>query len=538
MEFLNGSIGSMVKIYCPASTGTILLIDNLTGLFPGPTIEARSGDTLVITLTNRLEDESISIHWHGLHVQSPMDGAVGVSQCPIAPGSKFIYNLTIPENQSGTFWYHAHSGVARADGLYGGFVVHAPPLKLPVRGLMAEEEKANHRDNYSEDMLLLIGDWYHRPAFQVLDWYMRAGSFGNEPVPDSLLINGVGHFNCSMAVPARPVDCVENYIDLSSFTGFTLSFAESVFDLIQLDSNDVEPQPQASSAGVLYPGQRMDAILIPSSESTTHKQKSMTIKIDDENLRYLNPALSAEQTFLITTDKTTSPQADSSNSKPYPKLNLETIPSSQTILSSLPKHANQTHVVYTKIQKLSKNHNVPYAYFNRTSWKPQSNPPSPLLYLPRDKWDENQLSIATGPDPVWVDLVVNNLDEGAHPFHLHGHHFYVLHVYKAPIGWGSYNPFTDAYPPGLEPVDRANANDNGVRDASPYDLSRAVLRDTVQIPSRGYAVLRFRAENPGVWLFHCHILWHLANGMAMVVDVMSDETINGVFSGGQECTAI
>ncbi|GIC91516.1 uncharacterized protein Aud_007961 [Aspergillus udagawae] len=530
----------------------------MTGLFPGPTIEARSGDTLVITLINRLEDESISIHWHGLHVQSSMDGAAGVSQCPIAPGSKFIYNLTVPENQSGTFWYHAHSGVARADGLYGGFVVHAPSVNLTVRDLMAEE-KVNHRDVYGKDLLLLIGDWYHQPASQVLDWYMRAGSFGNEPVPDSLLINGVGHFNCSMAVPARPVDCVDHYIDLSyldfddglpyrirvvntgqvekaSLAGFTLSFADSVFDLIQLDSNDVEPQSQASSAGVLYPGQRMDAILMPLSGRTTHDQKSMTIKLDEENLRYLNPALSAEQTFSTSTGKTTRPQADSSNSKLYPKLNLETVPSSRAVLSSLPKHANQTHVVYTKIQKLSKNHNVPYAFFNRTSWKPQSNPSTPLLYLPRDKWDENQLSIATGLDLVWVDLVVNNLDEGSHPFHLHGHHFYVLQVYKAPIGWGSYNPFTDAHPPGLEPVDSANATNNGLRDASPYDLSRAVLRDTVQIPSRGYAVLRFRAENPGVWLFHCHIVWHLANGMAMVVDVMRDETVDGVFSSGQECT--
>jgi FtsP/CotA-like multicopper oxidase with cupredoxin domain len=60
----------------------------------------------------------------------------------------------------------------------------------------------------------------------------------------------------------------------------------------------------------------------------------------------------------------------------------------------------------------------------------------------------------------------------------------------------------------------------------PFDLSRAVLRDTVQIPRRGYAVLRFRADNPGVWLFHCHVMWHLAGGMAMVVDAMNgDETV-------------
>jgi hypothetical protein len=58
--------------------------------------------------------------------------------------------------------------------------VHAPSVNLTVRDLMAEEGKANHRDVYGKDLLLLIGDWYHQPASQVLDWYMRAGSFGNE----------------------------------------------------------------------------------------------------------------------------------------------------------------------------------------------------------------------------------------------------------------------------------------------------------------------------------------------------------------------
>lgn len=55
-----------------------------------------------------------------------------------------------------------------------------------------------------------------------------------------------------------------------------------------------------------------------------------------------------------------------------------------------------------------------------------------------------------------------------------------------------------------------------------YDLSKAALRDTVQIPSRGYAVIRFKADNPGVWLLHCHILWHSVTGMAMLIDVQGD----------------
>ena len=150
-----------------------------------------------------------------------------------------------------------------------------------------------------------------------------------------------------------------------------------------------------------------------------------------------------------------------------------------------------------------------------------------------------QLSISTGPDPVRADLIVNNLDEGLHPFHLvrtpflifsnahqdpifltqHDHRFYVLHAHKSSIGRGSYNPYKHRYSSGLEPI-TTNETDTDTTATSPYDFSRAVLRDTVQIPTRGYAVLRFRAENPGMWLFHCHVLWYLVNEMVMMVDVM------------------
>ena len=77
-----------------------------------------------------------------------------------------------------------------------------------------------------------------------------------------------------------------------------------------------------------------------------------------------------------------------------------------------------------------------------------------------------------------------------------------MSLHEADTGMGSYNPW--------DPSNKAPA----------YDHSQAILRDTVHIPARGHAVLRFRADNPGIWLFHCHILWHLASGMAMLVDVM------------------
>jgi hypothetical protein len=51
----------------------------------------------------------------------------------------------------------------------------------------------------------------------------------------------------------------------------------------------------------------------------------------------------------------------------------------------------------------------------------------------------------------------------------------------------------------------------------------------VYIPAKGYVVLRFRAENEGIWVFHCHILWHHAGGMLMAFQVMGSE--EGVFIG-------
>ncbi|KAJ5933636.1 hypothetical protein N7454_005965 [Penicillium verhagenii] len=478
---------------------------------------ARSGDTLIINVTNTIE-ESLSIHWHGLHTENQMDGASSVTQCPILPGSSFIYNLTIPSDQSGTFWYHAHTGFARADGLYGGFVVHD----------LAESTVPASRP-YDKEVLLLIGDWYHRSAGEVMSWYMRAGSFGNDPVPDSLLINGAGHFECPMAVPARPVDCNEKHVNLSYFhtptdtsyrlrvvntgslAGFTLISEADPMSIIGVDSVELDPQ-EAHSVGVLYPGQRMDLILhVP----VQGKPSALQIKLDTECFKYPNPALNPTQTFSINSGNSANTQASYPVKTNDTDLDIHKIPSPEHILALLEPHANVTEVVYSKTQKLSINHNVPFGFFNHTSWKPQSDPPAPLNCLPHDKWDKNQLSLFV-PDPenmgpVWVDLVVNNLDDTGHPFHLHGYHFYILNVYKAPIGWGSYNPFTESYPPGADP--------ERYSDTHGLDLSRAMLRDTVYIPSRGYAILRFRADNPGAWLFHCHILWHLASGMAMVVDV-------------------
>ncbi|KAJ9492202.1 hypothetical protein VN97_g1042 [Penicillium thymicola] len=537
--------------------GVLKRVYLINDLFPGPTVEARSGDTLIITVTNALPDESIAIHWHGLHVANAMDGAVGISQCPVSPGGYFVYNLTIPSDQSGTFWYHSHSGISRADGLYGGLVVHAPTSRSTARDLISRRRDNAYRYTYDRELLLLIGDWYHRPARDVLEWYMDPGNFGNEPVPDSLLINGAGYFDCMMAVPARPVDCIDqqvnnSFIDLDphatyrirvvntgALAGLSLVYDNHLLDLLQVDSIDVarSKETNVNSVGILFPGQRMDFVLRPLLQ-TSEKQSHMRVQLDQDGFKYANPALMPDQTFPINyrSDAVVGPPLKAHH------LNIGEAPSAPSILRSIPPTAQQTHMVYTKIQKMARYSNKPLGYFNQTTWKPQQGPSVPLASIPRAKWNVNQFAITTGPEPVWIDLVVNNLDEGSHPFHLHGHHFYILAVHQAEFGWGSYNPFTDKIPPHLEfdsnelKNDTVDAHKLNVYNSGLYDTSRAAFRDTVQIPSRGYAVLRFQANNPGVWLFHCHMLWHSATGMAMLIDVQGDPTgLVAHADGGESC---
>lgn len=98
-----------------------------------------------------------------------MDGAVGFTQCPIPTGGNFTYEFKIDAEQHGTFWYHAHSHVQRGDGLYGGLVVHKPLTSID-----------DGKHEYQKEVLLLTGDWYHRPAEEILAWYTSVRAFGNE----------------------------------------------------------------------------------------------------------------------------------------------------------------------------------------------------------------------------------------------------------------------------------------------------------------------------------------------------------------------
>ena len=100
---------------------------------PGPTLRFQEGENVTIRVTNKLNEDS-SIHWHGLLLEPHMDGVPGLSNFDgIKPGETFTYKFKI--RQSGTYWYHSHSGGQEQDGLYGAIIIEPnnPPTQKADR---------------------------------------------------------------------------------------------------------------------------------------------------------------------------------------------------------------------------------------------------------------------------------------------------------------------------------------------------------------------------------------------------------------------
>lgn len=98
---------------------------------PGPVIRATAGGTVRARLVNGLP-EPTTVHWHGIRLAFPMDGAPGLSQRPTQPGETFDYVFTVPD--AGTYFYHSHVGMQNDRGLYGALIVEDPhePLGYDV----------------------------------------------------------------------------------------------------------------------------------------------------------------------------------------------------------------------------------------------------------------------------------------------------------------------------------------------------------------------------------------------------------------------
>ena len=101
-------------------TGAARTALTINDSLPGPLLRWREGDTITLNVSNSL-DEDTSIHWHGILLPANMDGVPGLSFSGIHPGQAYRYQFTV--KQSGTYWYHSHSGFQEQQGVYGPLVI-------------------------------------------------------------------------------------------------------------------------------------------------------------------------------------------------------------------------------------------------------------------------------------------------------------------------------------------------------------------------------------------------------------------------------
>lgn len=122
-------------------TGAPRFATTVNGSLPAPVLRFKEGETVTLRVTNTLAEDS-SIHWHGLILPPEMDGVPGLSFAGIKPGDSYKYQFKV--TQSGTYWYHSHSGFQEQTGLYGAIVI---------------EPKEPPPYTYDRDHVVMLSDW-------------------------------------------------------------------------------------------------------------------------------------------------------------------------------------------------------------------------------------------------------------------------------------------------------------------------------------------------------------------------------------------
>ncbi len=146
-------------------TGHPAIATAIDGRVPAPILHWREGDTVTINVTNRM-NVSASIHWHGILLPADMDGVPGLSYPGIAPGETFQYRFKV--QQSGTYWYHSHTGFQEQTGMYGAIVI---------------EPRETEQFSADRDYVVLLSDWTDTNPQTVFDNLKKMGSYYSQTEP-------------------------------------------------------------------------------------------------------------------------------------------------------------------------------------------------------------------------------------------------------------------------------------------------------------------------------------------------------------------
>ncbi|KAG7191864.1 ferroxidase fet3 [Scheffersomyces spartinae] len=452
-------------------------IIGFNGSWPLPTLRVKTGDRVVLKLTNGLGNQNTSLHFHGMFQNGTgqMDGPEMITQCPIAPDDYFVYNFTVPD-QVGTYWYHSHTDGQYPDGLRGVFVIE-------------EAKKSDYPFDFDEEITLSVSEWYHKTSHELTPKFLnRYNPTGAEPIPQNSLFNDSR--NVTWRVQPNTTYFVR-IVNVGRFVSQYLYMEDHDFTVVEVDG--VYVQPNTTSMVYITAAQRY-GVLIKTKE-TTDKNFAFMNAIDKDMLDVVPKDLILNSTNYISYDE--------SNDTPEEYIVDEYDFLDDYWLTPVSAEAmldEPDHVITVDVTMNNLGNGINYAFFNNITYTP---PKVPILHtvLSAGELATNELVYGTNTHSIVlqhnevVDIVLNNHDAGKHPFHLHGHVFQLVARGETVVG---------------DPVSF---------NATEYDLYRdnPMRRDTVYVNPQSYIVMRFRADNPGVWFFHCHIGWHLQQGLAFVL---------------------
>jgi len=239
---LTGTEFNLVIAETPVNfTGHPRMATTVNGSIPAPTLRWREGDTVTLRVTNRLKETS-SIHWHGILLPFQMDGVPGISYRGIAPGETFVYRFKV--QQSGTYWYHSHSGFQEQTGVYGAIVID-PADGDPIGA--------------QRDYVVQLSDWTDEDPMRVFAKLKTQSDYYNFNQPAAgQFLRDVSHEGLSAALESRKMwnQMRMNPTDLADVSAYTYTY------LIN------GATPAGNWTGLFRPGERVRLRFINSGAMT------------------------------------------------------------------------------------------------------------------------------------------------------------------------------------------------------------------------------------------------------------------------------
>lgn len=437
-------------------TGRDVQAMTLNGQIPGPTLEFIEGDTLRVTFNNKMDVES-SIHWHGLLLPNDQDGVSYLNTPPIDPGSSFTYQFKL--KQSGTYWYHSHTGGQEQRGVYGGIVIHPKDREemeehVVVISDWTDEDPHNVLKNLKKD-----GDYYALKKDRVQSWdkvikngeiknrmwnsLMRMGPMDLSDVGyDAFLINGKEEVYLDTVPQGKPVKL--RIINAAASSYFYISYSEREMKVVAGDGKGVVPVNRDKI--LIGIGETYD-VIVNSGGTFTALAQDGTGKA----------TLHIVQNHSHEEEMKMQEENHSSHSSHQDMNNIEKGNYYDFLKALEPALYTQGTKTREIVLKLTGDmENYIWSFNNKT-----------LV-------ESDKIFIKKGER---VRFVLQNETMMHHPMHLHGHFFRVINKH------GDYSP----------------------------------IKHTVDVPPFGKIVIEFLGDEEKDWFFHCHNLYHMKTGMARVV---------------------